>query len=697
MNVKEKIDAYVMNTYGRTPITFVKGRGARLWDDNGREYHDFLAGIAVCNLGHANQEIAEAVSRQARELVHVSNLYYTGPQARVAELLVNNSFAQRVFFCNSGAEANECAIKIARVWGKEKLNGAYTIIAMHNSFHGRTMATLSATGQERIQKGFAPLVPDFIHVPFGDIEAIKSAISPDVCAIMLEPIIGEGGVIVPPEGYLRQVRELCDEHNILMMLDEVQTGMGRTGKLFAYEHSGITPDVMSLAKALANGLPVGATLAGPRAADMLKPGMHASTFGAGPVVMAAALVVLDTMLEPAFMESVQSKGARLMAGLHRLIEKHPDMLNTMRGQGLIIGLEFKNEKSAEKVQQAMWQKGYIINRTQGNVLRFVPPLVVETSQIDRMLAELDHTLGGPMKTVRHLLSMNSLSKEEITFILRRAKQFKNEWSNGVRPKPLVDKAVGLLFEKPSTRTRVSFERGIYQLGGQPIFLTSTDSQMSRAEPPRDTARVMSGYVDGLVVRTFGQEILEEMAQYATVPVINALTDSHHPCQVLSDLLTVLQNFNTLDGLKYCWLGDASNVANSWIEAAARLNLDLTMACPKEFAPSGAMLQLAKEAGIKITNDPVEAISGAHVVNTDIWVSMGHEEERETRLKAFKGFRLDAQLLAKADPKAIVLHCLPAHRDEEISDDVIEGPQSLVWDQAENRLHVQKAVIEFLII
>ncbi len=390
MSTQEKIDKFVINSYSRAPITFVRGEGAKLWDEAGKEYQDFLAGIAVCALGHSHPMVVKAISEQAARLTHVSNLFYTEPQAAVAELLVNNSFAEKVFFCNSGAEANEGAIKLSRLWGKEKLNGAYTIITMQRSFHGRTMATLSATGQERIQKGFAPLVPNFVHVPYGDIDALTAAMDQQVCAIMLEPVLGEGGVLLPPAGYMRKVRELCDKSGALMILDEIQTGLGRTGQLFAHQHDGVEPDIMTLAKALANGLPAGALCAGERVADLFKPGMHASTFGAGPVVMAAAQAVLETMLAPGFMLDVQTKGRQLLHGLQDLTIKHPDRLKQARGLGLMAALEFY--ENADRAQAAMWEKGFIINRTQETMLRFLPPLVITAEQIDSMLKALDQVL-----------------------------------------------------------------------------------------------------------------------------------------------------------------------------------------------------------------------------------------------------------------------------------------------------------------
>ncbi|MDR1396810.1 MAG: ornithine carbamoyltransferase [Desulfarculales bacterium] len=298
--------------------------------------------------------------------------------------------------------------------------------------------------------------------------------------------------------------------------------------------------------------------------------------------------------------------------------------------------------------------------------------------------------------LRHLLRISDLSGDEIMAVIFRAGQLKKGWKENKRPRPLIDKTVALIFEKPSTRTRVSFETGISQLGGQAVFMSSRDSQISRAEPIRDTARVMSRYVHALVVRTFGQEIVEELAAFASIPVINALTDQHHPCQVLSDLLTVYEQFGCLEGLRCSWLGDGNNMANSWIEAAVRLNFKLVLGCPPGFYPDRKILAEAARADITVTEDPAQAVAGAQVVSTDVWASMGQEAERARRVKIFEKFRLDNKLLAGASPEAVVLHCLPAHRDEEISDEIMEGPRSLVWEQAGNRLHVQKALLEFLI-
>jgi acetylornithine aminotransferase len=296
-DIIDKADKVIAKTYNRFPIVITSGKGCTVWDSEGKAYTDFVAGIAVCNLGHAHPAVSKALSDQAKTLFHVSNLYYTVPQVELASWLVDNSFADRVFFCNSGAEANEAAIKLARKYFNSKGDlHRNRIIAMEKSFHGRTMATLSATGQDKIKQGFDPLLEGFDFVPFNDIDALKSKIKSSTCAVIVEPVQGEGGVRCPYAEYLKDVRQLCDETGVLLIFDEIQTGMGRTGKLFAYEHFGIKPDVMTLAKALANGLPIGAMLAKEHIAEAFGPGSHASTFGGTPVVTAASLEVVRTLV-----------------------------------------------------------------------------------------------------------------------------------------------------------------------------------------------------------------------------------------------------------------------------------------------------------------------------------------------------------------------------------------------------------------
>jgi acetylornithine aminotransferase len=387
----ENADSVLMKTYKRLPVVLKKGRGCRVWDENDREYIDFIAGIAVCNLGHAHPEIARAVFEQAQRLVHVSNLYYTIPQVEVAEILTAKSFADRVFFCNSGAEANEAAIKLARKYFKE--NGQprrYRIVSMERSFHGRTMAALSATGQEKIRKGFDPVLEGFEFVPFNDLEALKSRVDDTTCAVLLEPIQGEGGIRCPDESFLQNVRRLCDETGTLLILDEIQTGMGRTGKLFAHEHYGMAPDIMTLAKALANGLPMGAMLATDRIAEAFGAGSHASTFGGTPLVCAAAREVLRLMTEGRLLENCRSTGAYFLDKLHDLKAAH-GQIEEVRGRGLLLGLKLSVD--AAPIVRACMEEGFLINFVQEKVLRFAPPLIVTPAEVDALISTLDEILA----------------------------------------------------------------------------------------------------------------------------------------------------------------------------------------------------------------------------------------------------------------------------------------------------------------
>jgi acetylornithine aminotransferase len=379
-------------TYKRFPVVLTRGSGSTLWDENGKRYTDFVAGIAVCNLGHSHPKIVEALSTQARTLWHVSNLFYTLPQKDLAAWLTAHSFADRVFFCNSGAEANEAAIKLARKYFKEAGAGQrYRIISMEQSFHGRTMATLSATGQDKVKQGFDPLLDGFDFVPFDDLDALRARIGPATCAVLLEPIQGEGGVRCPAPAYLKQVRAICDEAGLLLIFDEIQTGMGRTGKLFAYEHSGVAPDIMTLAKALANGLPMGAMLAREPVAAAFGPGAHASTFGGTPIVSAAALAVCRVIEAEGVLDHCQRVSAHFRARLEWLKDRHA-IIADVRGRGLLLGMRL-NVDGEPFVRQCM-EKGFLINCVQGHILRFVPPLVIRTDEIDGLIACLDEMLKG---------------------------------------------------------------------------------------------------------------------------------------------------------------------------------------------------------------------------------------------------------------------------------------------------------------
>ena len=385
-------DENIMNTYKRFPIVLVKGSGIKVWDVNGKEYLDFVAGIAVCNLGHSHPQVIATVKEQLENLTHVSNLYYTEPQAQLAKLLVYNSFADKVFFCNSGAEANEAAIKLARKYTHENMGpDKFELITMKDSFHGRTMATITATGQEKFQFGFTPLLEGFTYVPFNDLQALEARISNKTCGIMVEPIQGEGGVNIPDTQYLARMREICDRHGILLIVDEVQTGMGRTGELFAYEHSGIKPDIMTLAKALGNGFPIGAMLATNKIAKAFIPGNHASTFGGSPLAMAAANATVKTMLQEGILEHCRKMGDYFLLQLKKLQQKHK-IIKEVRGMGLMLAAQL-NIESGDIVNECL-QKGLLINSAGSKTLRFVPPLIITTQDVDQAIKVLDEVMDG---------------------------------------------------------------------------------------------------------------------------------------------------------------------------------------------------------------------------------------------------------------------------------------------------------------
>lgn len=381
---------HVAKTYGRYPLVAASGQGCWLTDVDGKKYLDFLAGVAVNNLGHCHPKVVAALQDQAKKLLHCSNYFHIPQQIELAEILCEHSFGDRVFFCNSGAEANEAALKLVRKYSADTYgDDRFEIITAQASFHGRTLATISATGQNKIQTGFAPLIPGFKYVPLGNIQALKEAIGPKTCAIMLEPIQGEGGINIPPQGYLQAVRELCDHNDLLLIFDEIQVGLGRTGKLFAYQHDNVEPDVMTLAKALAAGPPIGAMVAREKYAEALGPGTHGSTFGGNPLITAAGIATMKVLLEGDVLENCIAMGNYLFTKLEQLQKKY-NFIKNVRGRGLILGMELTIE-GGEIVKTAL-DRGLLINCTVGNVLRFVPPLIVSQSEIDQMIKILDGIL-----------------------------------------------------------------------------------------------------------------------------------------------------------------------------------------------------------------------------------------------------------------------------------------------------------------
>lgn len=383
---------YVMNTYGRLPMALVKGEGAYVWDADGNKYLDFVAGLAVNSLGHCHPKVVEAIREQAGTLMHVSNLYWIEPQVKLAQLLVENSALDKVFFCNSGAEANEGAIKLARKYARKYMGpDKYEIITMDKSFHGRTLAAITATAQPKYQKDLDPLPPGFKYVPFNDITALEQAISPNTCAVMLEPVQGEGGVNVAGYDYMQQVKQLCADKHLLLIFDEVQCGLARTGKLFAYEHYGIEPDIMTLAKAIAGGFPMGALLAKAKTAECFQPGDHASTFGGNPLAAAAGYAAVSILADKEFLAETAKTGQYFSEKLHGLKNKYP-FITDVRGKGLILGLGISVDGKA--IVDACMADGLLINCVGSNVLRFIPPLTITKEHIDSAIQILDKAMAG---------------------------------------------------------------------------------------------------------------------------------------------------------------------------------------------------------------------------------------------------------------------------------------------------------------
>ena len=388
---RELESKYYMQTIVRIPVTLVKGEGARIWDDKGKEYLDFVGGLAVNCLGHCHPVVADAVAEQARTLMQASNWYYTVPQIRLAELLVENSCLVKVFICNSGLEANEGAVKLARRYGHLKLNGAYEVITTMSSFHGRSLAMTAASGQSKMHEPYTPLPVGFVNVANNDIGAIKAATTDKTCAVMLEPIQGEGGVNVPDDDYLAKVRDWCDQKGILLILDEIQTGIGRLGTLFGYELYGIEPDILTLAKGLGSGIPIGALLAKEEAA-VFAPGDHNSTFGGNPVTSAAAYATLKYVIDNKIADNAAEVGQYLMAGLNDLKAKY-SFVTDVRGRGLLLAIEFDRDIGQDMLNACL-ENGMLVNRLKPNAIRLIPPLIITNSEVDEALDILDKALSA---------------------------------------------------------------------------------------------------------------------------------------------------------------------------------------------------------------------------------------------------------------------------------------------------------------
>jgi predicted acetylornithine/succinylornithine family transaminase len=389
----ELADKCLLKNVSRLPLVLAKGKGTKVWDQDGREYYDFVAGIATCAFGHAPDFMAQVLESQAQKLIHVSNLYYTEPLVLLADILTKAAGLERAFFCNSGAEANEAALKMARKHGIDNSGPKrHVLISANNSFHGRTMGAISATGQAKLHEGFQPLLPGIRFVPYGDLPAMEKAIDDTAAGVILEPIQGEGGIVEPPEGYLSQVKKLCRDRGALLILDEIQTGLGRTGKDFAFRHFDVQPDIMTLGKALGCGYPVGAMLSSEEASKALGPGSHSTTVGGAPLAMALSLELVKRILEPDFLSQTQKSGQYLYQKLQKITQDHPDKVLGPRGKGLLLGLALK--LPAAPISDKMRQLGFLVNATAGTVIRLVPPLTVSFQEIDLLGEALGQALAS---------------------------------------------------------------------------------------------------------------------------------------------------------------------------------------------------------------------------------------------------------------------------------------------------------------
>ncbi|MEI7575753.1 MAG: acetylornithine transaminase [Armatimonadota bacterium] len=693
--IKSLDTEYVTPTYNRQPALFVQGSGAILWDNRGKEYLDFLAGIAVNSLGHCHPAMVAAITRQAQQLIHTSNILLTAPQAQLAEKLCRLSGMDKVFFTPCGATANETALKIAKKHGNTKRpDGDYEIITLQKSFHGRTIGALSATGQRRYQRPFEPLMPGVKHIEANNLDELKEAFSHKTAAILLEPIMGEGGVLALTTEFLVEAERLCREHDALLMLDEVQSGVGRTGAWFCFQHHGIRPDVMLLAKGLGGGQPIGACLTAGKAASILEAGDHGSTFGGSPISAACALAVIDTIEHTDIMDQVKATGKLLAEGLKQL----KGVVETT-GMGLMVGAKLEKPIARDVVREA-FDKRLIINATDEHTLRFVPPLIISPEQVQQCLAIVAEVLGveapkpvslGATSRVTRkpygdLLSIDDLMDSQIDDVLDLASYLKQR--RKLAPSaitPVEGRSVAMVFEKSSLRTRVSFETALYELGAHPIYLTKADIGIGSREAMKDVAQNLSRWCTMVVARLYWQKDLHVLADNCDAPVINALTEWEHPCQALADMLTIKEKFGD-EKVKITYVGDANNVSRSLAKLATRMGYPVTICGPENF-------RLDPLPGLHQTASLEEGLTDAKVVYTDVWVSMGDEHEQEHRMKIFQPFQVNERVMAMADPNAIFLHCLPARRGLEVTDGVMDSAQSAVNDQAENRLHAQKALMQ----
>ena len=727
-----------LGNYRPAPLVMTKGNGVWVEDVAGRRFLDLTGGVAVLSVGHAHPTLAKAIADQASRLMHVSNLFHNDRAIALASELVRRTSFDRVYFANSGTEANETLLKLARRYHFERGDTERVeILATEGSFHGRTMGALSVTGQEKYRRGMGPLLGATRIVPFDDLDAMRAAASGKTAAILVEPVQGEGGVRVPSTGYLPGLRALADEVGALLLLDEVQTGYGRTGRFLGAEHSGVVADACALAKGIGGGFPLGAVLVTKRVEEGLPYGSHASTFGGNALACAAGLAVLEIFDSEALVQRAAELGTHLRERLENAASKL-GAVTEARGLGPLAGLGAgarsgpglgcgRDAGSRRPGDARRRSRGSVCSSTGGGTRRAGPrggrggrgtrrPAATRLYlrrvwHPDPLLrgdpgaftqappaAASARTEGGGIAVPRHLRSLADLTKEDLFVILDRAAHLKRVRGTPEHPTTLAGKTVVILLDKASTRTRLSFEIGIRELGGHAITVVARDSQLGRGEPVDDTARLLSRYAHAVVYRTHGHDRIELMAGVSSIPIVNGLSDLFHPCQLLADLQTVRESFASVEALRVAWVGDGNNMAHSWMLASGLLSFELVLACPAKYRPEPDVLRQAESMGarMRVVSEPADAVRGAHVVTTDVWASMGQEGEKTAREAAFApNFCVTEELMSEAASRAIFLHCLPAHRGEEVTAGVIDGPQSVVWDEAENRLHSQKALLEWL--
>ena len=701
-----------MRTYAEPPVTLVRGEGTVVYDADGKAYLDFITGLAVVSLGHAHPAVADAVAEQARTLSHVSNLYGNtlGPEvARTIDRLINGGSGQaggQVFFANSGAEANECALKLARRWAG---GGRHVVISADNSFHGRTLATLTATGQPEKQAPFLPLPEGFVHVPYDDVAALDKALDPDtVAAVLLEPLQGEGGVMVPSSDYLGAVRALCSERNALLMLDEVQTGLGRTGHWFAFQAQGLEPDVVTMAKALGNGMPVGACWARAEVAAAFGPGDHGSTFGGQPLALAAARATLATMEAEDVCGRAQRAGAMLSAGLAVAARAWCRCAAPACCWPPSSTRPWPRRRPPAPSSWGCWSIRCAPTpcgwprRCWCATTSWPGPSTCWAGPWPRWVPGPASRRGSRPDPCRACtISRTSTSRPgSASWPWRSSSRRSRAWP--ARAWPCSSRSPR---RAPATRPRWRWSTWVaIRSTSRAPRSASTPGRRPRTWPAPWPATTASSAPASSTTRSSPRMGAALRRSGMDVPLVNLLSDDAHPCQAVADVLTLRECLGPLAGQTLTYVGDANNMARSLAKAALYEGMAVRIAAPAgySFSPDEmhALQALGDAAGrgghVEQTDDPQLAVKGAAALYTDVWTSMGQEEERAARLAAFAGFTIDEDLVARAGPEAIVLHCLPAHRGEEISDGVLEGPQSVVWRQAAHRRTAMRGILAWAV-